>query len=50
MSRSPMIPPQPQRGTPAETFDAFARRLLAVPKSQIDAQEKRESPKHKKTK
>jgi hypothetical protein len=50
MARQPIIPPQSGNGTPAHNFDALAKRLLAVPKSEIDREEKKEArqkkPKH----
>ena len=49
MSRSPMIPSQQSTGTPAAKFHALASKLLTVPKSEIDAQEKREASKAKKS-
>jgi hypothetical protein len=45
-----MIPPQPDDArSEAQRFDDLARRLLAVPKKEIDRQEKKEekAKKHK---
>ncbi len=50
MPRPPLIPPQSGTGAPEQRFDTFAKRLLAVPKSEIDAQEKRHAARAKKTK
>jgi len=50
MSRQPIIPPQPDNGkTPEQRFADFSRRILSVPKPEIDRIERREanSKKHK---
>ena len=44
-----MIPPQSDDGrTPAQRFDSMAKRLLAVPKADIDRKEKKEAEKKRK--
>lgn len=49
MSKPPMIPPQPEDGrSESERFNSFAKKLLAVPKKQIDREEKKEAAKAKK--